>query len=952
VLAAAAPPAQALWPHGISGDLPILLVRVAEESDVALVRQLVRAHDYFRGKQLAVDLVILNERAASYAQGLQQTVDGLVSAGERQEGIGRIHCVRADLAGPQACRMLRAAARMELNARRGDLGQLLSALTAATVVPPPVLSALPAGPPAQLLPRPELEFFNGIGGFAGGGREYVIAHQPGQPTPAPWINVIANPQFGFQVSAEGAGFTWARNSQQNQLTHWSNDPVENRGAEAFYLKDLDDDALWSPMPFPAAAPDGDYLTRHGQGYSSFEHVRGTLRAVLTQFVAPDDPVKLTRIELRNDGTKPRRLSLTGYAEWRLGPAGPASTPLLVERDASGALLVRNPAHADFSGRVAFFDLVGAQASCTADRLDFIGRNGALAQPAALAGTAPLSGKTGMMANPCGALQAEILLAPGESRELLLLLGQGNDESGARALVARYRAAEAQTLLAEVRKSWDAVLGAVEVKTPDRAMDLIVNRWLLYQTLSCRMWARAGFYQVSGAYGFRDQLQDSMALCAARPDLARAQLLRAAGRQFPEGDVQHWWLPESGKGIRTRISDDRAWLAYVAAHYAETTGDNGVLDEQLPFLTGETLKPDQHDNFFQPGATEETASLYEHCALALDASLATGAHGLPLMGTGDWNDGMNRVGEEGKGESVWLGWFLHSSLAHFLPLAEARKDGARVARWLVAMDALREALEANGWDGAWYRRAYFDDGFALGSAANRECRIDSIAQSWSVISGAASPERQKRAMEALQKYLVRPADRLMMLFTPPFVSSLHDPGYIKGYPAGIRENGGQYTHGVLWAVMAHALMQDGDTAGELFAMLNPVNHGRSPALVQRYRVEPYVACGDVYSVTPHVGRGGWTWYTGSAAWMYRVAMEYILGLRFAGDRLFLKPVIPSHWLGFEATVRRNGGEYRIKVENPERQGGGVLRLTVDETPMDADAGIPLQAGVHAVLAILG
>ncbi len=950
VLAAAAPPAQALWPHGISGDLPILLVRVAEESDVALVRQLVRAHDYFRGKLLAVDLVILNERPASYAQGLQQTLDALVSAGERPaDGMGRIHCVRADLAGLEACRMLRAAARVELNARRGDLGQLLGAPVIAASPPAPMNP--PSAPPLQLLPRPELEFFNGFGGFAGNGREYVMPHQPGRPTPAPWVNVIANPQLGFQVSAEGAGFTWARNSQQNQLTHWSNDPVQNRGAEAIYLKDLDDGALWSPTPFPAAAADGDYLARHGQGYSCFEHARGGLRVSLTQFVAPNDPVKLTRIVLGNEGAAPRRLSLTCYAEWLLGPARPASTPLLVERDVSGALLVRNPAHADFSSRVAFLDLGDVPTSCTADRLEFLGRNGSLKQPAALAATAPLSGRTGMMSNPCGALQTEIRLGPGERRELVLLLGQGGDAAEARALVTRYRAVDAGALLAEVCKSWDEVLGTVEVKTPDRALDLIANRWLLYQTLSCRMWARAGFYQVSGAYGFRDQLQDSMALCVARPDLARAQLLRAAGRQFREGDVQHWWLPESGKGIRTRISDDRAWLAYVAAHYVETSDDAGVLEEQLPFLTGDALRADQHDSFFQPGASERTASLYEHCAMALDTSLATGPHGLPLMGTGDWNDGMNRVGEEGKGESVWLGWFLHEALARFLPQAEARKDGERMARWLVAMDALREALEKHGWDGAWYRRAYFDDGFPLGSAASRECRIDSIAQSWSVISGVAAPERRRQAMEAVQKYLVRPADRLMMLFTPPFVSSPHDPGYIKGYPAGIRENGGQYTHGVLWAVMAHAMMNDGDAAGELFSMLNPVNHGRSAALAQRYRVEPYVACADVYSVPPHVGRGGWTWYTGSAGWMYRVAVEYILGLRFRGDRLFLKPVIPSHWPGFESTVRRGGGEYVIKVENPEGLCSGRLELTLDGAAADPEAGIALAEGAHTVRAVL-
>jgi cyclic beta-1,2-glucan synthetase len=480
---------------------------------------------------------------------------------------------------------------------------------------------------------------------------------------------------------------------------------------------------------------------------------------------------------------------------------------------------------------------------------------------------------------------------------------------------------------------------------------MVNRWLLYQTLSCRMWARAGFYQVSGAYGFRDQLQDSMAMCVTRPDLARAQLLRAAGRQFPEGDVQHWWLPESGKGIRSRISDDKAWLAYVVAHYIETSGDAAVLEEQLPFLTGEALKPEQHDAFFQPGTAAETATLYEHCARALDAALATGAHGLPLMGSGDWNDGMNRVGEKGRGESVWLGWFLHAALARFVPYAEERRDGARVARWLVHMDALRQALEEHGWDGDWYRRAYFDDGFAMGSAANRECRIDSIVQSWSVMSGVAPPDRRTRAMEAVSKYLVRPDDRLMTLFWPPFVNTPHDPGYIKGYPAGIRENGGQYTHGVLWAVAAFCLMGEGDKAGELFAMLNPINHGRSQALAQRYRVEPYVACADVYSVPPHVGRGGWTWYTGSAAWMYRTAVEYMLGLRFAGARLHLAPVIPSHWPGFTATVRKDGCVLKITVENPHALCGGAGALTLDGVAVSAADGIPLTPGEHAVRLVI-
>jgi cyclic beta-1,2-glucan synthetase len=958
VRATAAPPATALWPHGISGDLPLLLVRVAEEEDIALVRQLVRAHDYFRSRHLAADLVILNERPASYDQSLQQALDGLVgTAGRPQDAAtGRVFCVRADILGPDGCRMLRAAARVELHARRGDLGQILAGVARKEEEwIPPAPAPRPRLAPLTPPERPKLEMFNGCGGFAEDGREYAVLHDAELRTPAPWVNVIANPQFGFQISTDGAGFSWALNSQQNQLTPWSNDPVEDRGAEAVYLSDLESGTVWSPTPWPAADPAAHYLCRHGQGYSRFEHASGSLATVLTWFAAPEEPAKLGLLTLRNDGLQSRRLAVTHYVEWRLGAAGIAAPLVVTERDDSGALLARGPLHPDFGGRVAFLDLVqdgkSAASASTCYRREFIGRNGSLSSPAALAPDVNLSGRVGVAPSPCGVLQTEIVLAPGESRDLLLVLGQGRDAEDARGLIARLRAADPRALLAQVKQSWDDILGAVEIRTPERSLDLIVNRWLLYQTLSCRMWARAGFYQVSGAYGFRDQLQDSMAMCVTRPDLARAQLLRAAGRQFPEGDVQHWWLPESGKGIRSRISDDKAWLGYVTAHYIETTGDAAVLEEQLPFLTGPQLTPEQHDAFFQPGATEESASLYEHCARALDAALATGGHGLPLMGTGDWNDGMNRVGEHGRGESVWLGFFLHNALARFVPYAETRRDGARVARWLVHMDALGQALEEQGWDGDWYRRAYFDDGTALGSAANRECRLDSIAQSWSVLSGVAAPDRRKRAMEAVQKYLVRPEDRLMALFTPPFINASHDPGYIKGYPAGIRENGGQYTHGVLWAVAAFCHMGDGDRAGELFAMLNPVNHGRSQPLAQRYRVEPYVACGDVYSVPPHVGRGGWTWYTGSAAWMYRVAVEYMLGLRFAGTKLYLEPVIPSHWPRFEATVRKNGCILKIAVENPSGLCCGMGEMTVDGAATDAQEGIPLTPGEHSVRLVI-
>ena len=964
VLMATSSSPTALWPLGISGDLPIVVVRLSEEEHLGFVRQMIRAHDYWRMRRLAVDLVILNERASSYAQELQKALDKIVHTfdrGQEQGGqMGRIYLVRSDVIGVDASKALRAAARVDLSCRRGTLADQLAALMAsdsdakraATTTRP----AARAPDPPPNFPALSLNNFNGYGGFSADSSEYVVLVRPGQPTPAPWINVIANEKFGFQISAEGAGFAWALNSQQNKITTWSNDPVSNESGSAIYIRDLANNDLWSATASPIADPAVAYLARHGQGYSRFETTGHGIAINLLEFVPLTDPIKISRLRIANLSKQPRRLSLTHFADWSLGQSRASAAPYVitdVDPETRG-FYACNPSNADVRGQVAFLDMGGLQHSWTGDRREFLGRNFAKHAPAALLREEPLSGRTGAGFDPCGVQQTEVVLAPGEEREIVLLLGWGANRDEAQTLLKKYRDADINAAFAEARKYWNDTVGALQIKTPDPEMDVLVNRWLLYQTLSCRIWGRAGFYQASGAYGFRDQLQDGMALTRARPSIVREHLLRAAGRQFREGDVQHWWLPETGKGIRTRISDDKSWLAYVTAQYVETTGDKSVLDEQISFISGPALREDEHDAFYQPETSAEHASLYEHCARALDASLAVGEHGLPLMGTGDWNDGMNRVGEKGKGESVWLGWFLHESLARFMPHAESRKDAPRIARWLVQMDALREALERDGWDGAWYRRAFFDDGFALGSAANRECRIDSIAQSWSVISKAAPQDKAARAMEAVDKYLVRSEDRLLTLFAPPFVASQHDPGYIKGYPAGIRENGGQYTHGVLWSVIAFAMLGNGDRAGELFAMLNPVNHARTRSEADRYRVEPYVACGDVYSMPPNTGRGGWTWYSGSAAWMYRTAVEHILGIRFSGDKLFVEPVIPKRWPKFEVTIRHRSATYAITVDNTARRNSGVSRATVDGAVILASLGIALvdDGQSHSVEIVMG
>jgi cyclic beta-1,2-glucan synthetase len=936
-----------LWAYGISGDLPILAVVISEPQNLALARELLLAHTYWRIRGFKADLVILNQEAPAYDRPLRNELDAIIAAHSAHTGRDRPGGVflRDWHAIPEEDReLIFAASSAVLYGGRGSLQQQLM-LFAESPSPP---SFKPADgtheEPSQPLPFLELPYFNGLGGFKPDGSEYAIYLKPGAKTPSPWVNVMANENFGSMVSESGLGFTWAGNSQTNRLTPWHNDAVRDPQSEVIYLRDADSGAVWTPTALPIVENDA-YRARHGQGFTVYEHNSHSIGQELTVFVPVNDPVKVYRLKLRNDSSRPRRLAVIYFAELVLGTSR-EEQQLHVQTSwdqQAGALFVRNPWNSVHSGAVAFASSSPTASSYSGDRAEFLGRNGSAAHPAAV-DDERLNNRAGAGLDPAAALQLEVKIEPGREIVVVFLLGQSATVEDARTLIGRYRTPEqAEAALTATRDWWAQRLSVINVRTPVLSVDFLVNRWLPYQTLSCRMWGRSALYQSGGAFGFRDQLQDSMALFYAWPELARAHILKSAARQFVEGDAQHWWHPETGSGVRTRCSDDLVWLPYVVARYVEVTGDAAILDETVSFIDGNPLTEGETEKMFTPTVSIQSASLREHCIRALNHASGLGPHGLPLIGNGDWNDGLSLVGVGGKGESVWLAWFLNETLNRFAPLV----DSTQAASWKSRATALAKAVELEAWDGEWYLRAFFDSGEPLGSHVCTEAKIDSLPQSWAVISGAGDPARARTAMLSADRLLVKQKEKLVQLFDPPFEHSQPNPGYIMGYPPGVRENGGQYTHGSLWLAMAWARLRDGNAAARTLQLMNPVEHSRDSKGVERYQGEPYVSAADVYFAPGKVGRAGWTWYTGSSGWMYRIWLEEVLGFHLRGEVLTIDPAIPDDWPGYDMTYRHRSATYEIKVV---RESGVRTMTTEVDGSLMADGAIKLMddSRIHRIL----
>ncbi len=931
-----------LWPFGISGDLPMVLVTVKSRDSFEEIDWALKLHDFYRIKGVVFDLVILLTDEESYIQPILEMIRDMAVSGRSYDLLdkrGGIFIRNSRQMNEEQKNLLFACAKIVLDADKGipSLMDVIEGIekslnveihgtseSLTDIVTPTLVSE---NTRKEAVTAGELLFFNGFGGFTKDGREYVIELSAGMSTPAPWVNVIANERFGFICTESGGGYTWHLNSSQNKLTSWINDPITDTPSEIIYICNTQSGKVWSCTPLPVRETE-PYTIRHGFGYTCFTHNSNGINQTLTQFAAAEAAVKFSILKLENTTTSEMLLETACYFRPVLGTEFSQTSPYIVTGfdEVSNAILIDNVYNADFRGLRAFLACSESGVSYTGSRLNFFGTDMDISNPAGM--RKELDSNTGAGIDSCAVLKEGIRLKPGETREIVFLIGQENLEKVSEVIRGFRSTEQVKNELEKVKDSWIRRLGQIQVNTPDLSINLMLNGWLQYQVLSCRIWARSGFYQAGGAFGFRDQLQDVMSVVYSLPELTKNQILLHCRHQFPEGDVQHWWHNQKMNGIRTRYSDDLLWLPYVTCDYINSTGDFEILNIEERYITSPTLSENEHERYEVPSDSGLKGTVYDHCIRAIEQGLKFGIHGIPLMGGGDWNDGMNLVGVNGKGESIWLGWFMYCVLLRMIPICNKMGDSQRAEDYKTKAEAIIQSIEREAWDGSWYRRAYFDDGTPLGSIENDECKIDSLSQSWAAITGAAKNTRVEEAMGAVEKYLVDRRNGLIKLLTPPFYDSELNPGYIKGYLPGVRENGGQYTHAATWVIYAFSRLGKGERAWELFNMINPINHARTKNESMTYKVEPYVMAADVYAVYPNEGRGGWTWYTGAAGWMYRIGIDHLLGIKKQGNSILLDPCIPQSMNEYSVRYVYGSSVYNITVKNPGHKNTTVQRITID------------------------
>ncbi|MFO7744303.1 MAG: glycosyltransferase 36, partial [Psychroflexus sp.] len=941
-----------LWPYGISGDFPLVIFRINDTKQLKQVKSLFKAHAFWRMRGIESELLIINEHAPGYIDEVQDAIQLAIESSLERDVFnkrGGVFTCRADKIKEEDFTLLFSVAHAIFDKNLPDFSKTKESaetnswyIEGEKTVYSPLKESEIITDDLFKEKQHKLQFFNGYGGFSEDGKEYHILIKKDPDTgfhifpPVPWINVIANSQFGFTVSERGAGYTWSENSRENKLTSWSNDPITDLHSEAFYIRDEKTKKYWSPTPGPVVGP-GFYHVTHGFGFTSFHLTSNNLEQKLIQFVPENESVKISKLILKNTGSEIQKLSVFRYLERVLGVERTSASRFVIQEasDDGKTIYARNNYNNEFAGRTVFTSVINSLKDSsyrfTTDRQQFIGRNCSLDKPLAITSTEFLENRIQTGGDSCSAIQTIFELASGEEVTLIFLEGETQTRNEADSIIQNYSdITQADTELQNIKSFWRKLLSKIQVTTPDKSLDVMMNGWLMYQTISSRIWARTAFYQAGGAFGFRDQLQDATAAMYVNPQLCRKQILLHARHQFKEGDVLHWWHPPTGRGIRSKITDDRLWLPYAVEFYLQSTNDESILKEELTYIFARDLKPSEHEAYLHPNTLQDKGTLYEHCCKAIDISLQFGIHDLPLIGGGDWNDGMNRVGEEGKGESVWLGFFIYYILIRFEKVCRIMNDISKADEYNTLAADLKEKLNTEGWDGEWYLRAFYDDGTPLGSSENNECRIDAISQAWSIFSEVASEERSKQALTAVEENLVSEDDELIRLLTPPFNKTDKDPGYIKGYIPGVRENGGQYTHAALWTVKAFAEMGYGKKAVHYLNMINPINHALNQESADKYKVEPFVVAADVYGEAPLTGKGGWTWYTGSAGWMYRVALESVLGLRLNGDSILLKPSISKSWKEYsiDMVLDNNKTTYSITIENPEGLQSGMLEGRID------------------------